>query len=55
MATKRNRTMESMYPDKKARVAADLAVDGLSVEDTMLTYLITWEEAYVAAGGTIVL
>lgn len=45
--------IEFRYPTEKARKIADEAIDGLSVDDTMLLYLITWEEAYVGAGGVV--
>lgn len=44
-----------MYPDRRARMAADAAIDGLSVDEPMLVYIITWENAYLEAGGRVVL
>lgn len=49
------KTIEAMYPTKRARDAADQVIDGMSLEASMLTYMVAWEEAYVAAGGIICL
>ncbi len=46
-------TCEQMYPNKKARDYADSVIDGLSLEDSMLAYIIAWEEAYLSKGGEI--
>ncbi len=47
------RTIESVYPDRRAREIADEVTDGMSLDDTMLAYLIAWEEAYFGAGGRV--
>ncbi len=49
------KTVEAMYPNKKARAIADAVTDGMSLDESMLAYLIAWEEAYLGAGGTVVL
>ena len=47
--------MEKMYPDKKARDAADEAVDHLSNDEPMTRFIILWEEIYLANGGRVIL
>lgn len=54
MASRNNkRSIEYTYPNKKAREIADELVDGMSNDSTMQEYIVAWEEAYFAAGGTI--
>lgn len=50
---KRERRIEQVYPNEAARKVADKAVDGLSVEESMLKHMVVWEEAYLEAGGTV--
>jgi hypothetical protein len=47
------RTVEQMYPDRRARKVADESIDGLPLDATMLEYIVAWEAAYLAAGGNI--
>ncbi len=51
----KTKTVEARYPDARARRAADEAIDGLSVDDSMLKYIVVWEAAYLEAGGKVVL
>jgi hypothetical protein len=39
------------FPNAKAREAADKAIDKLDSREPMTTYLDTWIEAYIKAGG----
>jgi hypothetical protein len=48
---KRERTVEEIFPNTRARQAADEAIDKLDPKETMTTFLDTWHAAYVAAGG----
>jgi hypothetical protein len=48
-------TVESRYPDVKARRKADAAVDALALSCTMLEYIVEWERVYLEAGGRVVL
>lgn len=50
---RRRRSIEQVYPDRRAREAADKAVDDLSLDATMLMYIILWEETYLANGGKV--
>ena len=43
--------MGRMFPDSKARDAADRSVDELQTSEPMSLYLDTWIAAYIAAGG----
>ncbi len=45
--------IEEMYPDKKAREAADEVVDGMSNDESMTAFIVAWEEAYLLAGGNV--
>lgn len=47
------RTIENMYPDRRAREIADEVTEGMSLDDTMLQYIVAWEEAYLGAGGRV--
>lgn len=49
------KTVEQRYPDARARRVADAVVDGMSLDETMLAYIIAYENAYLAAGGKIIL
>jgi len=40
------KTLEQLFPDAAARIAADQAVDKLDLELPMSTYLDTWETEY---------
>ncbi len=48
------RSIEQVYPTKKAREVADKAVDDLPLDATMLEYIALWEEVYVESGGVVV-
>ncbi len=48
-------TVESRYPDQKARRKADLVIERMDNEVLMSQYLRAWEAAYIAAGGRVVL
>ncbi len=47
------KSIEQMYPDKRARKEADEAIDGMPLYATMLDYIVAWEAAYMAAGGVV--
>lgn len=44
-------SVEQRYPTKKAREAADAAVDALDEREPMTVYIDTWLETYRANGG----
>lgn len=48
---KKERSVEQVFPDPKARRAADAAIDKLDVHEPMTTWIDTWIAEYVAAGG----
>ena len=41
-------TIEELFPNVRARQAADDAIDKLDVQEPMHVYLDTWESAYYA-------
>lgn len=49
------KSVEQMYPDKRARNIADAVVDAMSNDRPMLEFILAWEEAYLAAGGRVCL
>lgn len=49
------RTLEQIYPDPKARRAADAVTDAMTIDLPMSEFTARWNDAYVAAGGRIVL
>lgn len=44
-------TIESLFPSKAGRDAADAAVDALPVTDSMARHIDVWEEAYLVVAG----
>ena len=46
---KKERTVEELFPNARARKLADDAIDKLDVSLPMHVYLDTWEAAYFAA------
>jgi hypothetical protein len=48
---KRERTVEEVFPNARARQAADEAIDKLDPKEPMTTFLDTWETAYFAVAG----
>jgi hypothetical protein len=48
---RRERTVEEVFPNAKARQAADEAIDALDPKEAMTTFLDTWEAAYFAVAG----
>ena len=44
-------TIESLFPSKAGRDAADAAVDALPVTDSMARHIDVWEVTYLAAVG----
>lgn len=48
---KRDDSLERRFPTKRARDAADLAIDALDVHETMQTYIDTWLRVYKEHGG----
>jgi hypothetical protein len=47
--------MRRVFPDERARAAADAAIDELDVSESMATFLDAWVMAYVGAGGKTLL
>jgi hypothetical protein len=47
--------MRRVFPDERARAAADAAIDELDVFESMATFLDAWVRAYVGAGGKTLL
>ena len=45
---KKTLTIEQLFPNARARAAADEAIDALDVSRPMHVYLDTWEAAYYA-------
>lgn len=45
------KTVEQKYPTKKARDAADKAIDKIDVNEPMCVFLDEWITAYRANGG----
>jgi hypothetical protein len=45
---RKERTVEELFPNARARVAADAAIDKLDVSLPMHVFLDTWEAAYFA-------
>lgn len=48
---KKNWSVEQRWPTKKAREAADEAIEALGQDETMATYVDTWLSVYFANGG----
>lgn len=48
MAKRKERTVEELFPNARARKAADDAIDKLDVSLPMHVFLDTWEAAYFA-------
>ncbi len=51
MTKRKQKTVEELFPNARARKAADDAIDKLDVSLPMHVYLDTWEAAYYAAAG----
>jgi len=47
----RTRTIEELFPNARARKAADDVIDRLDVSLPMHVYLDTWESEYYAVAG----
>jgi len=45
--------MNRHFPDPRAREAADIAIDALSVDEPMHVFLDTWIAAYQTSGGKV--
>lgn len=46
-------TVEARYPHKRAREAADDAIDRMPVTASMAEHIDTWLRVYLATGGTV--
>lgn len=44
-------TVEKLFPNARARAAADEAIDALDVKEPMTSYLDVWEAAYFEIAG----
>ncbi|HTQ42470.1 MAG TPA: hypothetical protein VMI75_06895 [Polyangiaceae bacterium] len=48
---RRERSVEDVFPNARARQAADEAIGKLDPKETMTKFLDTWEAAYFAVAG----
>jgi len=51
MTKRKQRTVEELFPNSRARKAADDAIDKLDVSLPMHVYLDTWEQKYWEIAG----
>lgn len=48
---KKELTIEQRFPTKRARDAADEAIDALDIHEPMYVYIDTWIRVYQESGG----